>query len=124
VIGLVVGFVSLFLMQAVVRRMLGGAASWAFVAAVAGLSGFGIYVGRFLRFNSWDVLFKPFALCEGIGKWIADPLGRSTSFAFPLLFATFMFISYLMLYALTHLQHAQLAVGANETDRLNRPVET
>src|SRR5204862_4497199 len=90
-IGLVIGFVSLFLMQAVVQRMFGRAASWLFIAAVAALSGFGIYIGRFLRFNSWDVIFKPFALCEGIGNWIANPLARSTSLAFPLLFATFLF---------------------------------
>ncbi|PYJ00439.1 MAG: hypothetical protein DME25_20715, partial [Verrucomicrobia bacterium] len=40
--GLVLGFVSLFLMQAVVTRMLGRLASWIFIAAVTGLSGFGI----------------------------------------------------------------------------------
>ena len=45
--GLVLGFVSLYLMQSVVERMLGRAASWLFVAAVAGLTGFGIYLGRF-----------------------------------------------------------------------------
>ena len=121
VIGLVVGFVSLFLMQAVVQRMFGRAMSWAFIAAVAGLSGFGIYLGRFLRFNSWDVLLKPFTLCEEIGSWLANPLARSTSFAFPILFATFLFVSYLLLYALTHLQHQQLAVAAGE---LEKPVNS
>jgi uncharacterized membrane protein len=105
--GLVLGFLSLFLMQGVVARMIGPAASWLFIAAVAALSGFGIYLGRFLRFNSWDVLFKPLALCQGIGQWAANPLAQSTSYAFPALFATFLFIAYLMLYALTHLQHAK-----------------
>jgi uncharacterized membrane protein len=105
--GLVLGFVSLYLMQSVVERMLGRAASWLFVAAVAGLTGFGIYLGRFLRFNSWDVLFKPRQVYHGIGSWVADPLANSTSLAFPLLFGTFVFITYLMLYALTHLQPAQ-----------------
>src|SRR5215467_12232490 len=36
--GLVLGFVSLFLMQSVVTRLLGRAASWLFIAVVAGLS--------------------------------------------------------------------------------------
>jgi len=105
--GLVLGFVSLYLMQSVVTRMLGRTASWLFIGAVAALSGFGIYVGRFMRFNSWDILFKPRQLAHGIGNWVADPMASPTSFAFPVLFATFLFITYLMLYALTHLQEAR-----------------
>jgi uncharacterized membrane protein len=105
--GLVLGFVSLFLMQSVVARMLGRAASWLFIGVVAALSGFGIYVGRIMRFNSWDVLFKPRQLYHGVGNWAADPLANPTSLAFPVLFAMFLFITYLMLYALTHLQEAQ-----------------
>jgi len=107
VTGLVLGFVSLYLMQSVVERMFGRPASWLFVAAVATLSGFGIYLGRFLRFNSWDVVFRPVQLCRGIGNWVADPLANATSLAFPILFAAFLFISYVMLYALTHLQPAR-----------------
>ncbi len=105
--GLVLGFVSLYLMQSVVERMLGRAASWLFIAAVAALTGFGIYLGRFMRFNSWDVVFRPRQVYHGIGNWVADPFANSTSLAFPLLFGTFLFITYLMLYALTHLQPAR-----------------
>ena len=106
VTGLVLGFVSLYLMQSIVTRMFGPLTSWLFIAAVAGLSGFGIYLGRFLRFNSWDILFKPVKLYHGIGHWASDPLSNPTSLAFPMLFSTFLFITYLMLYALTHLQPA------------------
>jgi uncharacterized membrane protein len=105
--GLVLGFVSLFLMQSVVRRTLGQAASWLFIAIVAALSGFGVYLGRVLRFNSWDVLLKPFALSRSIGHWATDPLAHPASFVFPALFATFMFVAYVLLYALTHLRQTQ-----------------
>ena len=105
--GLVLGFVSLYLMQSIVERMLGRPVSWLFIAAVAALSGFGIYLGRFMRFNSWDVLFRPVQLCRGIGNCVAGPLANLNSLAFPVLFATFLFIAYLMLYALTHLQPAR-----------------
>jgi uncharacterized membrane protein len=105
--GMVLGFVSLFLMQSAVRRMFGSTASWLFIAAIAGLSSFGIYLGRFLRFNSWDIVWKPIALSRGIGKWAANPLAHSSSYAFPMLFSVFLFIAYLMLYALTHLEHGE-----------------
>jgi uncharacterized membrane protein len=108
--GFVLGFVSLYLMQTVVERMFGRPASWFFIVAVAALSGFGIYLGRFMRFNSWDVLFRPVQLYRGIGNWVADPLANLNSLAFPVLFATFLFITYLMLYALTHLRPAQAMI--------------
>lgn len=110
VTGLVLGFVSLFLMQSVVKRRFGGAAGWLFIAAVAALSGFGIYLGRILRFNTWDVVFKPVELYRGIGHWATEPLSPPSKLAFPVLFAAFLFFSYLMLYALTHLQHAPMAL--------------
>jgi len=102
--GLVLGFLSLFLMQSVVTRMFGRTASWLFIATVAGLSGIGMYLGRFERFNSWDILFKPMALSRSVSNWAADPFGHPGSIALPALFAIFLFLAYLMLYALTHLK--------------------
>ncbi len=108
--GLVLGFLSLFLMQGIVARRYGRAASWFFIGFVAASSGFGIYLGRFLRFNSWDVITRPVALLHGVGHWATNPLAHSSSAVFPALFATFLFISYLMLYALTHLGPVQATV--------------
>lgn len=102
--GLVLGFVSLYVMQSVVQRGCGWAWSWLFVAAVAGVSGVGIYIGRFLRFNSWDVILQPVALSKGLGKWAVAPSPGSHALAFPLLFSTFLFVAYVVLYALTHLR--------------------
>ena len=114
--GLVLGFVSLYLMQSVVERMFGRPASWLFIAAVAALSGFGIYLGRFMRFNSWDVVFRPRQVYHGIGHWVANPLATANSLAFPILFGAFLFVSYLMLYALTHLRPAQPMILAKNTE--------
>jgi uncharacterized membrane protein len=116
--GLVLGFVSLFLMQTVIARMAGWFVSWIFIAAVAGLSGIGIYLGRFLRFNSWDVLVQPMTLVSSVGEWMS---ARPVSFAFPLLFATFLFISYVMLYALTHLRPAGMRTDEHGFWTAERP---
>lgn len=114
--GLVLGFVSLYLMQETVKRMAGGAVSWLFVAGVACLSGFGVWLGRFQRFNSWDVVFRPVELYRGIGSRALQPLRPRASIVFAALFALFVLMTYLMLYALTHLRHAQPAASPPEPD--------
>ena len=101
--GLILGFVSLYLMHSVVTRMLSRTAGWLFVAGAAGLCSFGIYLGRFLRFNSWDIVAKPAELYQGISSVATGQFAHRGHFAFLALFATFIFIAYVMLYALTHL---------------------
>ena len=120
--GLMLGFVSLYLMQSVVTRMLGRAAGWLFVAGAAGLGSFGIYLGRFLRFNSWDVVAKPAELYQGISSFATGPFVQQGHFAFLALFATFLFIAYVMLYALTHLPTPlQMRTAANNKTQSPTP---
>ncbi|MDB6022393.1 MAG: hypothetical protein JWQ04_2250, partial [Pedosphaera sp.] len=38
-----------------------------FILAVAWLTGFGVYLGLFLRWNSWDVVMHPLGLTHAIG---------------------------------------------------------
>jgi uncharacterized membrane protein len=101
--GLVLGFVSLYLMQSVVARRFGRAASWLFVALAAGFCSFGIYLGRFLRFNSWDVFLCPGKIYHGLDAWAGGPMINTASAAFLVFFALFFFIAYVMLFALTRL---------------------
>lgn len=105
--GFLLGFLSLYLMQAMVAERLGRVAGWLFIFVVEWLSGFATYLGRFLRWNSWDVLLHPLGLTHSIGHLAAHPLSDPTAMVFPTLFATFLLLGYLMLYALTHLQPPQ-----------------
>jgi len=104
--GMVLGFLSLYLMQSVVRRMAGELMSWVFIVAVAFLSGFGIFFGRILRLNSWDILM-PWKLFHTVGAWATQSSAYTGSVLFSLLFAAFLIVTYLMLYALTHLSPSQ-----------------
>lgn len=101
--GLVLGFLSLYIMHTVVARRFGRALGWLFVFGAAGLSSFGVYIGRFLRLNSWDVVVRPGRVYHDLGQWFGSPMLNQRSAGFILLFAAFLFIAYLMLYALTHL---------------------
>jgi len=101
--GLMLGFVSLYLMQSVVADRFGRLAGWLFIVGVAGLTGIGVFIGRFLRLNSWDVFLRPEKFYQHAGNWVAAPFADAMPYVFPALFAVFLFIVYLMLYALTRL---------------------
>jgi uncharacterized membrane protein len=64
--GLLLGFLSLYLMQSLVVRRFGWRMGWLFAWLVLGLSGLGVYIGRFLRWNSWDVFTSPFTLFNSL----------------------------------------------------------
>jgi uncharacterized membrane protein len=107
--GLVLGFVSLYLMQSVVAQKFGRAWSWLFVVVATGLCSFGIYLGRFLRFNSWDVFLRPGKIYHGLDAWADSPMLNTASAAFLVIFFLFFFIAYVMLYALTRLPRADFS---------------
>ncbi len=106
--GFFLGLVSLFLMQEIVRRSTGGIASWVFAFGVVGLSSFGIYLGRFLRWNSWDILLRPKPILLEVWAQVRHPLANFQTFAFSLLFAFFFLCMYLLFIAVMHFrQEAQ-----------------
>jgi len=102
--GFFLGLVSLFMMQELVRRAAGNAASWVFALGVLALSSFGIYLGRFMRWNSWDVFLNPGRLFADVSQQVQDPFTRFQAFVFSVLFACFFLAMYLALVAVTHFQ--------------------
>jgi len=104
--GLVLGFLSLYLMQTVVARRFGWVKGWLFAVAASGLSGFGICIGRFLRWNSWDVVFNPIDLLADLARRMSDLPESARMLKLTVLFATLLFVAYMLLYALTRLPAA------------------
>ena len=49
---------------------------WVFAVGSLVLSAVGVYLGRFPRFNSWDVLTDPSGLVTVVLQRLADPLGN------------------------------------------------
>jgi uncharacterized membrane protein len=100
--GLLLGFVSLYLMQSVFRRLFGWLTAWLLTLTAIGLASFGVFLGRFLRWNSWDVFVEPRALLADIWQRAADPLAHQDALAATVAFAGFMTLAYLGLYAFLH----------------------
>jgi uncharacterized membrane protein len=96
--GLLLGVVSLYLMQDIVARAAGTAAGWVFVIAAAGLGSFGIYLGRFLRWNSWDLLRRPGPLAGDLLGRVTDPASQRQLLGFTVLFAGLFLMIYVAVY--------------------------
>jgi len=102
-IGLGVGFLSLHLVHGMAARVWNRTVGWVFVFAATCLSGLGMYIGRFRRWNTWDIFLNPFDLLRDLARWLSHP----ASLIYSALFAGFLFLAYLMFHAFTHLNPIQ-----------------
>jgi uncharacterized membrane protein len=98
--GTFLGLVSLCLIQMVVSRAAGRLAGWICALGALAVSGFGIYLGRFPRWNSWDVLISPAGLLSNVWQGVQDPLAHPRTIVFSALFSLLLTMIYLMLMSL------------------------
>jgi uncharacterized membrane protein len=101
--GLALGFASLYLMHRVATRMLGAVTAWALVPVVLTLGSLGVYLGRFERWNSWDVLADPGGILGQLPGAVIGP----RPFAVTVLFTGFLTLSYLVFYSFVRLGAAE-----------------
>ena len=97
--GLLLGFASLYLMQRIIQERIGRVMGWLITFSVLALSGFGIYLGRFGRWNSWDVLREPVGLTMDIANRLLDPLAHYETWGFTLLFGGLLIFLYVVMYS-------------------------
>ncbi|MDX6619387.1 MAG: hypothetical protein QOK36_1773 [Gaiellales bacterium] len=79
VTGLLIGVKSVQIVQRIVERRFGVAWGWRTVQATAVLTTLGIYMGRVLRWNSWNVLSRPHVLLDTVMGSLDEP--RRLAFA-------------------------------------------
>ncbi|GCF07260.1 DUF1361 domain-containing protein [Dictyobacter arantiisoli] len=97
--GVLLGSFSLLLIHRILDLYLPPILSWPLIVAYFFLSNVGIYIGRFLRFNSWDVLTKPLKLAKNILAELKDRQKANSLLLFSTLFTIFLLTFYLFLYS-------------------------
>lgn len=117
--GLVLGFLSLHLMHRLVSRTRGTRTGWLFTLVILGLTAFGVYLGRFERWNSWDLFLSPIALSSDILNMVLHPHSNRTAVGFSLLGSGLLLLGYLGFYAVTALHEA----GSAALGMANRPLK-
>lgn len=93
--GLLLGYLSMRHFHFIVLYYSNIWTGWLFILIVSFLGGFGVYLGRVVRLNSWDVLFSPFRLIQGVVEGI-----NKEAFIFTILFGILILIVYVSLYSL------------------------
>jgi uncharacterized membrane protein len=66
------------------------------MAGVFFLSGFGIYLGRYLRFNSWDLLADPASLITSIAGIVLHPQENLQAFGVSFFYGMALLVMYLV----------------------------
>lgn len=86
--GLLTGLYSILIVHRMVRPLVGEWLTWLFILSSQMLSGFGIYLGRFGRWNSWDVLTKPSSLTWAIARAYRDHLSLKLTLGYGFVLVT------------------------------------
>lgn len=95
--GLFFCYLSLLDVQTFLARKFGAPCSWMAATVSLLLCGFGIYLGRFLRWNSWDFFTNPGALLSNIGALFTDRGEHPNPFAVTLVYGIGLLLGYIAL---------------------------
>lgn len=67
------------------------------VFPIMGLNALGVYIGRYLRYNSWDIISNPLRLMADIVTMIIHPFRNHTAWDMILCFTAMLMIIYTMM---------------------------
>ncbi len=80
--GLLAGLYSTLLAHRTLRSLTGSLSAWTLIMACQGLAGFGIYLGRYIRWNSWSIMTQPMILTRSLWTSLHDPLAQKVALTY------------------------------------------
>ncbi|HEV7402153.1 MAG TPA: DUF1361 domain-containing protein [Chthoniobacteraceae bacterium] len=103
--GVFLGSLALYLLHLVFRERFGYRAGWVFSVVMLALGSFGIYVGRFLRWNSWEVFTQPWKLWGHVPQLVGE---SNRVAAFSITFFFFSLMAYFFVVAMARLHEDEV----------------
>jgi uncharacterized membrane protein len=95
VLGLMMAFISLLRVEHFFEHRFGNKKVNLFIFAILFIASFGVYLGRFLRWNSWDVIGNPTALFLSIVDRIFYPFHHLQTWGITFIFTVLFYLLYL-----------------------------
>jgi len=102
--GFLLGFISVAEMERLASRMYSALAGKWFALMSLVLSSLGVYMGRFMRYNSWDIFISPGEIITGVGSRLLNPR------AYPGLYGMIIILSVLLITLYGFYKRAEPAV--------------
>src|SRR6516164_2638837 len=87
-------------MHNLVRAAAGPVEGWAVAVVAIGLSGLGVYLGRFLRLNSWDLITEPRRVLSDVLDRLHEHAHDPSPLAFTAMFGVLLLVFYLVFRAI------------------------
>ena len=94
--GCFLAIASLRSIHIIVEHYLGKIVGWLFALLTLGLGSLGVYLGRFNRFNTWDILIRPKSVFNDIVHNLLNPLDNLGFIGFTVMFTSILLVFYLM----------------------------
>ena len=100
--GLIIGYISLFLVHNELSKRLLQKQAWVIVGLIFLASSFAIYLGRFSRWNTWDILLKPTGLLFDVSDRFLNPDMHLQTYETTLIFFVLLFPVYWVIWESIH----------------------
>ncbi|MEM6262591.1 MAG: DUF1361 domain-containing protein [Bacteroidota bacterium] len=92
--GLLMGYFSLYQIHQWLKERFSTSQVYLLLLGIMGATGFGLYLGRFQRWNSWDLITRPLGLLEDIAAHVLLPWEHIGCWGFTFGFGAFLAIGY------------------------------
>ncbi|ALP35157.1 hypothetical protein ASL14_02135 [Paenibacillus sp. IHB B 3084] len=97
-IGLFLTSICIFMIHHMLQKVCSGWLAWVIVLMFLWLSSVGVYIGRFARWNSWDMALQPIVIVMDVWKWVVHAGARLHLLSFSWLVFGIAVIFYLLIY--------------------------
>ncbi len=98
--GLLLGYISLFMMHRIVAKFSTERIAYVFAQGILLLCSFAIYLGRYLRWNTWDVVVNPAGLVFDVTDRLVNPAMHTLTFVVTGVFFIVLGSTYAVVYRL------------------------
>lgn len=101
--GLILGILSIVLVHLELNKRLSVVKSSAVIGTVILISSFAVYLGRFTRWNTWDLLLQPAGLLFDVSDRFVNPAQHPQTFQFTILLFLFFSVTYFIIWQAVNL---------------------